>query len=129
MLVLGSAYGTLYQAREQDQGETPVRLIKLRAFRPFPAEALRQACQGLDRLIVLERALSPGAGGILGAEVRAALSEMPEPPRVHNYAIGLGGRDIPLDIYRRLLEGIQSETPSGFRIFDLEPERLEVSER
>ena len=107
----------------------PVKLLKLRAFRPFPVEALKQACEGLTELIVLERALSPGGGSIVGAEVHAALSELPRPPRIHCFAVGLGGRDIPLELYPRLLKALEAEVPERFAIIDLEPERLPAEDR
>jgi pyruvate ferredoxin oxidoreductase alpha subunit len=129
ILTLGSVLGTLADAREEYTDTAAARLIKLRAFRPFPVEALQQACAGLTDLIVLERALSPGGGGIVGAEVRAALSELSAPPRVHNFAVGLGGRDIPLDIYPRLLAAAQSPDPTRFAIFDVVLDRLPEQDR
>jgi pyruvate ferredoxin oxidoreductase alpha subunit len=128
ILTIGSAFGTLFEAM-QSYPEEPVKLIKLRVFRPFPAEALKAAARGLTDLIVLERALSPGLGGIVGTEVRAVLSELAEPPRVHSYAAGLGGRDIPLDILPRLLGSIQAPSREAFRIFDVELSRLPEEDR
>jgi pyruvate ferredoxin oxidoreductase alpha subunit len=69
ILALGSINGTLLDAMQEYTELPRARLIKLRAFRPFPVEALKAACQGLRELIVLERALSPGAGGIRAAEL------------------------------------------------------------
>jgi pyruvate ferredoxin oxidoreductase alpha subunit len=91
VLTMGSVFGTLQEARDLRGGE-PVRLIALRCFRPFPVEALREAVDGLEELVVLERALGPGTGGILADEVRAALYDMPSGPRVHGAVCGLGGR-------------------------------------
>ncbi len=124
ILTLGSIAGTLEEAMEAHGTGAPARLIKLRAFRPFPDQALRDACQGLERLIVLERALSPGAGGIVGSEVRAALSALDRPPRVFNFAVGLGGRDVPLEIYPRLLDAVDAGRGSDFDILDLDPSKL-----
>ncbi len=129
ILTLGSVLGTLADAREEYPEAPAAKLIKLRSFRPFPVEALQQACAGLSDLIVLERALSPGGGGIVGAEVRAALSELPDAPRVHNFAVGLGGRDVPLDIYPRLLAAAQSSGPTRFAIFDADLDRLPEGDR
>lgn len=129
ILTLGSILGTLADAQAAHNDRTPVKLIKLRAFRPFPVDELKKVCQGLDDLIVLDRALSPGAGGIVAAEVRAALSEMVHPPRVHSYAIGLGGRDVPMTVYPQLLTAAQSATPARFAIFDLEPAKLQERDR
>lgn len=122
MLTLGSVYGTLLDARDT-YGGPPVRLMHLGCLRPFPVEALRAASTGLDHLIVLERALSPGADGIVGAEVRSALFDMERPPRVHNFAAGLGGRDVPLAIYARLLEAIE-RPHERMSMIDLRPELL-----
>ncbi len=129
ILTIGSVIGTLFDARPMHPEFGAVKLMKLRSMRPFPVGELIAACAGLTDLIVLERALSPGGGGIVGAEVRAALFEMPMRPKVHNFAAGLGGRDMPLEIYRRLLERIAHAAPVHFAIFDLEPDKLPVEER
>ncbi len=122
ILTLGSVFGTLQDARERF-ADTPVRLLHLRSFRPFPVEALRAACQGLSELVVLERALAPGADGIVGTEVRSALMGIDGAPRVHNFAVGLGGRDVPLSIYPRLLAAIHEPHPRMGTI-DIDPRYL-----
>jgi len=124
ILTLGSIAGTLAAARDHFQSVPATRLMALRTFRPFPAEAIRQACDGLTDLVVLERALSPGSGGIVGTEVRAALSELHTVPRVHNFSVGLGGRDVPLDIYPRIHEAVRAGSGIPFDIIDLEPDKL-----
>lgn len=129
ILTLGSVYGTLAEARESGSGLPPAKLIKLRAYRPFPAQALREACQGLEDVIVLERAFSPGSGGIVAAEVQSALATMARVPRVHSLAAGLGGRDIPLSLYQRLLAVADGSPPKPFTILDLEPERIPERDR
>jgi pyruvate ferredoxin oxidoreductase alpha subunit len=128
ILTLGSVYGTLSEARDEYSDLPATRLIKLRSFRPFPAEQLRDACAGLDDLIILERALSPGAGGIVSAEVHVAFASMETKPRVHAFAVGLGGRDIPLTIYRRVHERINGKQPAAFEIIDVELEKLPIED-
>jgi pyruvate ferredoxin oxidoreductase alpha subunit len=124
ILTLGSIAGTLEAARDQYPDLPGTRLLTLRCFRPFPVAALQAACSGLDELIVVERAISPGSGGIVGAEIRAAFSAMPDAPRIHNFSIGLGGRDVPLDIYPRLHAAMQSGDGLPYAVLDLLPERL-----
>lgn len=123
ILALGGVLGTLEDARDEIPDSAAVRLLKLRCFRPFPVARLVEACTELDDLIVLERALGPGGQGILTAEVRAALYDLPSPPRVHGVAAGLGGRDMPLSLLPRLLE-LAGSHPQPFRIIDLRPEHL-----
>jgi pyruvate ferredoxin oxidoreductase alpha subunit len=129
ILTIGSAFGTLLEAAEVYRDTGPVKLIKLRVFRPFPAEALKAACLGLTDLVVVERAFSPGMGGIVGTEVRAVLSELSQPPRIHSYAVGLGGRDIPMEIFPRLLDSVAAAGGEPFRIFDVELARLPEEDR
>ncbi len=120
ILTLGSIYGTLQEAVATRPPPEPVRLMALRCLRPFPVEALREACRGLCDLIVLERAIAPGAGGILANEVRAALYGMPDAPRVHGAVCGLGGRDVPLEILPRLIELARAAEPVWSEIVDLQ---------
>lgn len=123
VLAMGSLVSTFREAAElHGQEDEAIRMIALRAFRPLPVEAIKAACDGLDHLVVVDRALSPGFGGILGGEIRAALAEWDQSPRVHNVVLGLGGRDVPMDIWPRLLR--VPTDGQGFRILDLEPAKL-----
>ncbi|HFD15675.1 MAG TPA: pyruvate ferredoxin oxidoreductase [Rhodospirillales bacterium] len=119
VLTLGSVYGTLQEAARELVPDTPLRLMALRCFRPFPVAALREAVEGLTDLVVLERAIGPGAGGILANEVRAALAGLPDAPRVHGAVAGLGGRDIPLEILPRLLALAEAAEPVRCTVVDL----------
>ena len=130
ILCIGSAISTFYEAREMFPHLRPAKLIKLRCYRPFPAEALREAAKGLRDLIVVERAFSPGLGGIIGTEVRAALAAGEGPvPRIVNYTIGLGGRDIPMELYPQLIDSLASASDGAFRIFDVELDKLAEEDR
>ena len=126
IIALGSVVGTLADAAQTLPDLEPVRLIDLRTFRPFPVQALREACAGLERVAVIERALSPGLGGIVGTEVKAALAG-PDAPAIYNFAVGLGGRDIPLEILPRILESLDGEP--GFAVLDAELDKLPEEDR
>ncbi len=81
--------------RLRERGEA-VGLVKVKMFRPFPSEALRQAVAGARRVAVLDRNFSPGRSGIFAEELRAALYAGNGGPRpeVFGYVVGLGGRDV-----------------------------------
>jgi pyruvate/2-oxoacid:ferredoxin oxidoreductase alpha subunit len=83
--------------RLRERGEA-VGLIKVKMFRPFPAEPLRAALmrRGVERVAVLDRNLSPGRGGIFAEELKAALygGDGALAPKVFDYIVGLGGRDV-----------------------------------
>ncbi len=129
IVCMGSITGTLQDARAASPELPAARIIRLRSYRPFPAQALREACAGLDQVVVLERALAPGGVGIVGAEVRAALYGTPDAPRVQSVAAGLGGRDMPLTTYARLIALAQAEATTDFAILDVELDKLPEADR
>ena len=102
IVVLGSSAGTVKDVVDalRADGEH-VGLLKIRSFRPFPAEALRHLLADLHEVIVLDRADSPGGAPPLGADVAFALHGYAT--RIRSHVYGLGGRDLhPEDGARRL---------------------------
>ena len=92
-------YATMAQTvkhavREMRREGKKVGLIRIRMFRPFPAENLRQLVRSSCRYIVLDRNVSFGAGGIFGQEIRAALHSQALDSGVVSITLGLGGRDV-----------------------------------
>ena len=95
-VAMGSVIGTLKEWVEAKRAEDEkVGLVKVRCFRPFPAEELVAAVSKAKRVIVLEKAVSMGSTGILAAELRAALYGQSTVP-VTGAVAGLGGRDITM---------------------------------
>jgi pyruvate ferredoxin oxidoreductase alpha subunit len=80
--------------RLREQGHA-VGLVRPRLLRPFPAAALRRALAGKRGVAVIDQNLSMGMGGILHAELAAALyGDLAAPPVLASFVGGLGGRDI-----------------------------------
>ena len=71
-----------------------VGLVKVRAFRPFPVQALRRVLLPARRVVVLDRNCSYGASGIFFQETQAALYGVAGAPEVHGFIAGMGGRDV-----------------------------------
>ena len=96
MITMGSMCGSAREAVDalREAGEA-VGLVKLRLFRPLPVAALRAALAGASDVIVLDRNHSPGLGGILHQELRAALYGMEGAPRIHGLLAGVGGVNVP----------------------------------
>jgi pyruvate ferredoxin oxidoreductase alpha subunit len=86
----------------RDAGQK-VGALAIRTFRPFPLEAVRAALSGARRVIVLEKAFAVGLGGILGQNVRLALTG--RDVEVCDVIAGLGGRPIMSASLRRILTG------------------------
>ena len=96
---------------EMREAGQKVGLVKLRLWRPFPFEELREAVKGAKVLVVTDRAISfGGPGGPVAAEVRSALYSQKDRPFVFNCIYGLGGRDTTVDHFKGMLElGIQAK--------------------
>jgi len=83
-----------------------VGLAKLRRFRPFPVEELRELARGVDRIGVLDRSFTFGALGAAATEVSASLYEAPHRPLVRDYVAGLGGRDLTPSVLEGIYESL-----------------------
>ncbi len=65
--------------------------VRVRTFRPFPAEQLSRLFRGVRRIAVIDRDLSLGFGGVLWGEARGQA----EPGAiVQGYVVGVGGGDV-----------------------------------
>jgi pyruvate/2-oxoacid:ferredoxin oxidoreductase alpha subunit len=102
-------------AAQREQGKK-VGLLKLRLFRPFPAEAVREAVGSASRVAVVDRNLSVGIGGVFAQEVRAALYDRAVRPLVFGYVAGLGGRDITVEDFVSMMENARRRNPDDERI-------------
>ena len=89
-----------------------VGVLGITTFRPFPVQAVRDALgfdDRLRRLVVIERALAPGSGGIVTADLRTALAAADgRPPRAEDTIIstviaGLGGRAVTRSSLRHMI--------------------------
>jgi pyruvate ferredoxin oxidoreductase alpha subunit len=102
MLIMGSAAGTAKQAVDDMRAEgRKVGVLKLRVFRPFPAEEIANALKNCKAVAIMDRTESyNGHGGPLSSEIRAALYEARVYPEVVCYTYGLAGRDFTVeDVY------------------------------
>ncbi|MBP8980937.1 MAG: pyruvate ferredoxin oxidoreductase [Syntrophobacterales bacterium] len=82
-----------------------VGLVKIRLWRPFPLEELRAAIKGCKTLIVMDRAISfGGAGGPVGTEIKSLLYHDQGRPRIVDFIMGLGGRDVKVEDFIAMVE-------------------------
>ena len=67
---------------------------RIRVFRPFPKEAVREIGAKAEALAIIDRDISFGMEGILLTEMRSALFDLSKKPLTKNFIAGLGGRDV-----------------------------------
>jgi pyruvate/2-oxoacid:ferredoxin oxidoreductase alpha subunit len=85
-----------------------VGLLKIRLFRPFPAQLVREALRGAQKVAVIDRNISFGMGGIFAQEIKSALYNAQERPPIFGFIAGLGGRDITPKVIREIIEYTES---------------------
>jgi pyruvate/2-oxoacid:ferredoxin oxidoreductase alpha subunit len=95
IVTMGSMCGTAREAVDamREQGQA-VGLLKVRLYRPLPVAALRAALAGVPEVLVLDRNYSPGHGGVLHQELRAALYGMDGAPVIRGLLAGVGGVNV-----------------------------------
>ena len=108
IVALGSINGTIKDAVDELRQEgMRVGSIKISAYRPFPSHAVQQAVKHAERVIVIEKDLAVGKGGIVSSDVKMALQNLPI--TVMTVIAGLGGRAIPQNALVRMIRGACTE--------------------
>lgn len=93
LIAMGSICGTVKDAiDEMREHGRKVGLLKIRTYRPFPAQEIADALKGVSTVAVLDKNISLGNGGAVGTEVKSALYG--SGISVYDYIIALGGRDV-----------------------------------
>ena len=110
VVMIGSAAGTTKDAidRLREKGEK-VGLLKIRLYRPFPADAIAEALKNVKAVAVMDRAEGySNHGGPLGADVMAALFRARSTALAANIIYGLGGRDVRVEDMEQVFEDLQT---------------------
>ena len=119
VVALGSVVGTIAEVVDELRaaGED-VGALGVATFRPWPERAIREALAGADRVVVVDRALAPGVGGVVARDVRLALDG--RPARVRSVIAGLGGRAVTRRSLRRLLGDALADRLDPITFLDLD---------
>ncbi len=119
VLALGSVLGTIKDTVDElrEQG-VKIGVVAIKSFRPFPLEAVRAALGDAKRVLVLEKALAVGIGGIVSANVRMALAGI----QLHGYTViaGLGGRPITKASLRSLFADAVADRLEPLTFLDMD---------
>jgi len=109
LVSLGSLVGTMKEvAREMGLG-----YLKVRTYRPFPYDEIREALKDCDNVVVFDRAVSFGYEGVLTIDIRNALYG--ESPNVYSFIVGLGGRDVPKEVMEDCVSKVLSGRAERYR--------------
>ena len=115
VVIIGSAAGTTKDAIDalRANGEK-VGLIKIRLYRPFPADEIADALKNVKAVAIMDRAEGyTNHGGPLGADVMSALYRARSKALAVNYIYGLGGRDVRVEDMQSVFEALKQIVEDG----------------
>ena len=114
MLIIGSAAGTAKEAVDElRESGMKAGVLKLRVFRPFPAEEIAEALKGCRAVAIMDRCESyNGHGGPLASEVTAALFMNKVDIEAISYVYGLAGRDFTVETARGIFKELSDAAES-----------------
>jgi pyruvate ferredoxin oxidoreductase alpha subunit len=95
--------------REMRKEGKKVGFVRLRWFRPFPAESLSKSLSRFKAVGIVDRDYSMGSpymSGVVATEVRSALYAAPvkNKPTVLDFICGLGGREVTVPAVRQITD-------------------------
>jgi len=108
---MGSVVGTIKELidRMEEEGKK-VGLVQICSYRPFPRQEIYRALKDKMNIVVLEKSISLGRGGILASDVRWSFPRAEKKDRnISSFIAGLGGRNIPMDDLRYMVEKVEKE--------------------
>ena len=101
--------------RMREQGKK-VGFLRIKFFRPFATEEVREALSHCKAVGVVDRDYSygsPSFGGVLFNEIRSALYTLDNRPLVQNFVAGLGGREVLVRDVEAMTGMVQDSIDSG----------------
>jgi len=102
VVAMGSVLGTLQDTLTALRADgVKVRLVGIGTYRPFPAAAVQDAVGMARTVVVIDRALELGVGGVLTGDIRHALAG--RDVSVHSVVTGLGGRPIRQELLAEVI--------------------------
>lgn len=103
VISMGAIVGTI----EEALSEQPVKIIGLRFFRPFPAEALRSAIGNVSKIIVIDRSILPNGHGVIAEELRLAGGAFGyNGADIHSFVGGFGGQNFSEESFTNMLSSV-----------------------
>jgi len=122
---MGSVVGTIKDLIDQLEEEgKKVGLLQICSYRPFPRKEVYRALKDKMNIVVLEKCISLGRGGILASDVRWSFPRAEQRDRnISSFVAGLGGRNIAQDDLRYMVEKVEKE-PVEFEFLGLKRELI-----
>ena len=116
IIIIGSSAGTAREAIKQLRAQgKKVGMIKIRSFRPFPAEEIAEALKNVKAFAAMDKDDSFNAHcGPIFAETCAGLyANGISGPKGISYIYGLGGRDVRVESIQHVFADLEKIAETG----------------
>ena len=100
LVAMGSVIGTIKEAAGQSG---KVGVLKIKCFRPFPADAIIKIIKPAKNIAVIDKSISLGHIGTLASEIKA-IAQGKTKANISSFIVGLGGRDITKEIIKKIIK-------------------------
>lgn len=115
LIALGSMVGTIKDVIDEQNKfslsnlSSKVGVLKIKCFRPFPADEILKVIKNAKQIAVIEKAVSLGAAdGPLTLEIKA-LAQNKTKAKIQNFVVGLGGRDVTKEMIRKIIADVKNK--------------------
>ena len=111
IISMGSVVGTIKDLIDQLEEEgKKVGLLQICSYRPFPRREIYNTLKDKMNIVVVEKSISLGRGGILASDVRWSFPRAEKKDRnISSFIAGLGGRNITKNDLRYMVEKVEKE--------------------
>jgi len=123
LFTMGAITGTSRVVIDEyrDKGHK-IGLVKIRSFRPYPVQEVKEIASKVKAIGVIDRNFSLGSsgGGIGAIEAGRAIVNMDKHPKLVSFITGLGGRDVIPDNIRYCCEQVLKTAETGRVEYEVE---------
>lgn len=103
IIALGSMVGTILETiKSEKRYAQSIGLLKIKVYRPFPAEEIIKILKNTKNIAIIEKAVSLGQAGPLYSDIKAAINQ--NKFNISNYIVGLGGRDVTSKMIKEIIK-------------------------
>jgi pyruvate ferredoxin oxidoreductase alpha subunit len=124
VVALGSVLGTIKDTVDEMRRDgVKIGVLGITCFRPWPLAAVRATLAHARRVVVIEKSLAVGLGGIVSSNVRTSFAGSAD--AVHAVIAGLGGRAITRASLARVLGAALAGKLEPLSFLDLDAAMVE----
>ncbi len=113
LIAKGSVVGTI---KEMVDNYKKVGVIKVKVYRPFPGEEIKNIIKKVKNVAVLDKSISLGQEGPLALDVKALKATYELKSKIQGFVVGLGGRDITQKMIKDIISLSQKQSSKNIFI-------------